>query len=57
VPANRLPIIVQLAPTAIALVMSPEKRMPPSAITGTSCAAAAREHSMTAVIIGTRCRR
>ena len=36
-----------------ALLMSPEKRMPPSAITGMPCAAAAREHSITAVIIGT----
>ena len=53
VPANRLPIIVVLAPTAMALVMSPEKRMPPSAMTGTSCRAAARAQSMTAVIIGT----
>ena len=33
--------------------MSPEKRMPPSAMTGTSCGAAARAHSMIAVIIGT----
>ena len=48
VPANRLPIIVVLAPTAIALVMSPEKRMPPSAITGMPWAAAARAHSMMA---------
>ncbi len=33
--------------------MSPENRMPPSAITGTPCEAAARAHSITAVIIGT----
>ena len=35
-PANRPPIITQCAPATIALAMSPEKRMPPSAITGTS---------------------
>ena len=42
-----------LAPTAIALVMSPENRMPPSAMIGTPCGAAARAQSSTAVIIGT----
>ena len=35
VPANRPPIITQCAPATIALAMSPEKRMPPSAISGT----------------------
>ena len=34
-PANRLPIITQSAPAAIALVISPEYLMPPSAISGT----------------------
>ena len=38
VPANRPPIITQCAPATIALAMSPEKRMPPSAISGTPCA-------------------
>jgi len=48
-----VPIIVLLAPTASAFVISPEKRMPPSAMIGMSCASAARAHSMMAVIIGT----
>ena len=42
-----------LAPTASALVMSPEKRMPPSAMIGMSCRSAACAQSMIAVIIGT----
>ena len=33
-PANRLPIMATLAPAAIALVRSPEKRIPPSATMG-----------------------
>ena len=37
-PASRLPIITQSAPAAIALVMSPENLMPPSAISGTPAA-------------------
>jgi hypothetical protein len=34
-PANSEPIITQSAPAAMALAMSPDRRMPPSAITGT----------------------
>src|SRR5216684_503874 len=34
VPANRLPIITQEAPAAMALVMSPENLIPPSAMIG-----------------------
>ena len=39
-PASRLPIITESAPAAIALVMSPENLMPPSAISGTRAFAA-----------------
>ena len=40
-PAKRLPIITVEAPAASALTISPEKRIPPSAIVGTQnfCAA------------------
>ena len=41
------------APAAIAFAMSPEDVSPPSAITGTPCSAAAREHSSIAVTCGT----
>jgi hypothetical protein len=34
VPAKRLPIMTLSAPAAMALVMSPENLMPPSAMTG-----------------------
>ncbi len=53
VPANMLPIITQCAPAAIALAMSPEKRMPPSAISGTPCGASAAAMFATALICGT----
>src|ERR1043166_5892920 len=52
VPASSEPIMIEWAPAAIALVRSPENLMPPSAITGTSCSAAAREHSITAGVCG-----
>jgi hypothetical protein len=42
VPASRLPIITASAPAAIALVMSPEYLMPPSAISGTPVPRGAR---------------
>ena len=41
------------APAAIALVMSPEYLMPPSAMMGTPVPSAARAASMTAVSCGT----
>ncbi len=53
VPASRLPIITASAPAAMALVMSPEYLMPPSAISGTPASRAARAHSAMAVICGT----
>src|ERR1700760_4451369 len=43
VPAKSEPIITEWAPAAIALVRSPENLMPPSAMTGTPCSAAARD--------------
>ncbi len=43
----------QLAPTASDFTTSPDVRMPPSAITGMSCFAAAAAHAATAVIMGT----
>ena len=51
-PANSDPIITELAPAAMALVISPEYLMPPSAITGMSCSRAARYASAMAVICG-----
>jgi hypothetical protein len=53
VPASRLPIITASAPAAMALVMSPENLMPPSAINGTPACRVAREHSWIAVSCGT----
>src|ERR1035438_2341657 len=53
VPANRLPIMTASAPAAMALVMSPENLMPPSAINGTPAGPVAREHSAIAVSCGT----
>ena len=53
VPANRPPSITVCAPAAIALEMSPEKRMPPSAISGMSVLASALATLSTAVICGT----
>ena len=52
-PAKRLPIITALAPAAMALVMSPEYLMPPSAMMATLVPSAARAASMTAVSCGT----
>ncbi len=51
-PANSEPIITAWAPAASALVTSPENLMPPSAITGMSCSAAAATQSWMAVIWG-----
>ena len=48
-----LPTITELAPAAKAFAISPEKRMPPSAITGTSVPLRASTASDTAVICGT----
>ena len=45
--------MTQLAPAAMALVMSPEYLMPPSAMTGTSLSRVARAASAMAVICGT----
>ena len=45
--------MVTAAPAAIALLMSPEYLMPPSAITGTPVPLAARAASRMAVICGT----
>ncbi len=53
VPAKREPIITASAPAAIALLMSPEYLMPPSAMTGMPKRAAASAQSMMAVIWGT----
>ena len=50
---QRLPIITQSAPAAMALAMSPEERTPPSAMAGTPWARAAAAHSITAVSCGT----
>src|SRR5699024_3781667 len=47
------PTITALAPAAIALAMSPEKRIPPSAITGIPVPSRASTASATAVICGT----
>ena len=52
-PAKRLPIITELAPEAIALVISPEYLMPPSAIRGTPASDVARRQFRMAVICGT----
>src|SRR6202023_1519210 len=52
-PANNEPIITVWAPAASALVRSPENLMPPSAMTGTPCGAAARAQSRMAVTCGT----
>jgi hypothetical protein len=54
-PANSPPIITHSAPAASALAMSPDWRMPPSAITGTParCCVHARDAFITAVIWGT----
>ena len=53
VPAKRPPIITQLAPAAMAFVISPEYLMPPSAIIGMPAASATSEHSFIAVNCGT----
>ena len=53
VPASNDPTITVEAPAASALAMSPEVRMPPSAITGTPAFAAAAAASMIAVSCGT----
>src|ERR1019366_7461945 len=53
VPANSEPIITQLAPAAMALVMSPEYLTPPSAMIGVLESRAARAASAMAVICGT----
>ncbi len=45
VPANKFPIITQLAPAAIALVISPEYLIPPSAIIGIPYFSATSVHS------------
>src|SRR5512134_1985177 len=45
--------MIEVAPAASAFTTSPEYLTPPSEITGTPCAAAARAHSSTAVICGT----
>ena len=47
------PTITAAAPAAIALAMSPEKRIPPSAITGIPVPSSASTASETAVICGT----
>ncbi len=52
-PASRLPIITVAAPAASDLAMSPELRMPPSAITGMSASRAICAHSITADNCGT----
>src|ERR1035441_5464149 len=51
-PAKSEPIITELAPAAMALVISPEYLMPPSAMTGIPCSRAARAASAMAVICG-----
>src|SRR5512136_2778709 len=53
VPANTPPIITQCAPATMALATSPEKRMPPSAISGMPCGASAAATLATAEICGT----
>jgi hypothetical protein len=53
VPANMEPIITVDAPAASALEMSPEKRMPPSAIHGTPVPSSASATLEIAVICGT----
>src|ERR1700722_9179597 len=53
VPANRLPIMQQSAPAAMALTTSPLVRMPPSAIEGIPCSLQAADVSITAVNCGT----
>jgi hypothetical protein len=50
VPASIEPSMTVSAPAAIALAMSPDEVMPPSAITGTPCRIAYSAHSKTAVI-------
>ena len=52
-PARSPPIITLLAPAAIALVMSPEYLIPPSAISGIRERSATLEHSFSAVSCGT----
>src|SRR5436309_1765269 len=52
-PAKREPIMTAEAPAARALVMSPEWRMPPSAMTGTPAASATPQAAKMAVICGT----
>ena len=52
-PASREPSITTLPPAAIALAMSPEYLIPPSAIMGTSYSAATCAASNTAVTWGT----
>ena len=53
VPPNIEPTIAQLAPATIALPISPEKRIPPSAITGIPRSFNAAAASAIAVICGT----
>ena len=52
-PAKRLPIMTELAPAEIALGMSPEWRIPPSAIMGIPKGSAALFTSRIALICGT----
>ncbi len=52
VPAKYEPSITASAPAAIAFVASPEYRIPPSAMTGTSCRLATSATCATAVICG-----
>src|SRR5688500_15809049 len=52
-PARREPSMTTSAPAAIALAISPEYWIPPSATIGTSWPAAARAQSRTAVTCGT----
>ena len=53
VPAKAPPIITASAPAAIALARSPEKRTPPSAISGTPLPAIALATASIAMICGT----
>jgi hypothetical protein len=53
VPANIEPIITQEAPATMALDRSPEKRMPPSAISGTPVPSRAAATLAMALICGT----
>ena len=50
VPASKLPIITELAPTAKAFDISPEYLIPPSAIIGTPNSLPASLHSSIALI-------